>query len=83
MLVKQNPDLIWPFFIAGGPSENINNRQMNAPLSNLTSQIEECDFGLNGHDGENEFFIGLYSIIIHKIVNLDQLSVLNILCRKN
>ena len=56
--MKQNPTLVWPFFIPGGPIENSAKRPncLSAPLSNLTSQIEECDFGLNGND--NEFFIG-------------------------
>lgn len=59
--MKQNPNLVWPFFIPGGPNENAARpNRFSAPLSNLTSQIEECDFGLNGSD--DEFFIGKFTV---------------------
>lgn len=63
-LIKKNADLIWPYFIPGGPAESNDNGDneplgSSAPVSNLTTQIEECDLGVNGQIA-NEFFIGNY-----------------------
>lgn len=60
-LVKRDSDLIWPYLIPGGPpmSMSVDGAQPdlmgNAPVSDLNSQMEECDFG--GHQ-DDEFFIG-------------------------
>jgi CS domain len=58
-LVKRDSDLIWPYLIPGGPPMDVDGAQPdllgNAPVSDLNSQMEECDFG--GEDND-EFFIG-------------------------
>lgn len=58
-LVKKDSDLIWPYLIPGGPPSGDQQSEMpsNAPISDLNSQMEDCDYGDEGQQDE-EFFIG-------------------------
>lgn len=48
-LFKANPGLMWPLLFPGAPEEFDNRVEPIAqPASNLTSQLEECDFGVDG-----------------------------------
>lgn len=53
-LQKKDSELLWPYLIPGGPAEGLDEQR---PVTNLNSQIEECDF-----DSE-DFFIGKLSAI--------------------
>lgn len=51
-LFKTIPGL-WPFLYPGCPEEKCERMDQDmAPASNLTSQLEECDFGTTGDDTE-------------------------------
>jgi hypothetical protein len=57
-LVKRDPTLIWPYLIPGGPPmevEGAGDVLTSAPVADMNSQMEECDFA---GDDEDEFFIG-------------------------
>lgn len=62
-LIKKDSDIFWPYLVPGGPSmdlSSVDSKQIDllgAPVSDLNAQMEECDFGDEGHEGE-EFFIG-------------------------
>lgn len=64
-LVKKDADLIWPYLTPGGPMQDVNSEKHpelnNAPISDLNSQMEECDYGDEGHQDE-EFFIGNFKL---------------------
>lgn len=69
-LIKKQPELIWPYLIPSGPLESTggdkNSQPFNAqPVSDLNSQIEECDFGDNGQDN-NEYFIERLECVSHR-----------------
>lgn len=60
-LVKKDPEIFWPYLIPGGPSMDVSNEKQTellgiVPVSDLNSQMEECDYG-DGQQGE-DFFIG-------------------------
>ncbi|XP_062536808.1 nudC domain-containing protein 1 [Armigeres subalbatus] len=51
-LLKTTPGL-WPFLYPGCPEEKGDRPDQDvAPVSNLTSQLEECDFGTAGDEAE-------------------------------
>lgn len=51
-LFKTIPGM-WPFLYPGSPEEKCDRMDQDmAPASNLTSQLEECDFGTAGDDTE-------------------------------
>ncbi|CRK91660.1 CLUMA_CG005310, isoform A [Clunio marinus] len=69
-LVKKDTELIWPYLIPGGPpADSINEKQSmllsSAPISDLNTQMEECDYGDDGHQDE-EFFIERLDVCTHK-----------------
>lgn len=60
-LVKKDPELFWSYLIPGGPPMDASNDKQpsvlsNVPVSDLNSQMEDCDYGDEGHQDE-EFFI--------------------------
>lgn len=61
-LVKKEADLIWPYLVPGGPPQDAGYEKQpellgSAPIADLNSQMEECDYG--DDDGHSEeFFIG-------------------------
>lgn len=72
-LVKRDADLIWPYLIPGGPPMDSDGAQLdllgNAPISDLNSQMEECDFG-GQQDDEiflGELFFCLFLHLFHEI----------------
>lgn len=74
-LVKKDSELIWPYLIPGGPPMDASNDKQpsllsNVPVSDLNSQMEDCDYGDEGHQDE-EFFIGEFSSFCscHQIPN--------------
>ncbi|XP_065088501.1 nudC domain-containing protein 1 [Ochlerotatus camptorhynchus] len=52
-LYKANPGIMWPLLFPGAPEETGNRVEHDMPpASNLTSQLEECDFGVAGDETE-------------------------------
>lgn len=68
-LIKKTPELIWPYLIPGGPSEVISSTEKSnqllssQPAPDLNAQMEECDFGEEGHEND-EYFIGKTSFVL-------------------
>ncbi|XP_053688980.1 nudC domain-containing protein 1 [Sabethes cyaneus] len=59
-LFKKNSGSMWPFLIPGGPEETRDGLASDEdlpPVSNLTSQLEECDFGTEGQEQGMEYTI--------------------------
>lgn len=66
-LVKKNSALVWPYLVPGGPPQESGGEKqpelLGAPVADLNSQMEECDYGDEGYQGE-EFFIGKFSFLL-------------------
>ncbi|CAG9809049.1 unnamed protein product [Chironomus riparius] len=70
-LIKKSPELIWPYLTPGGPAEVLaateksNQLLSSQPAPDLNSQMEECDFGDDGHEND-EYFIEQLDATTHK-----------------
>lgn len=72
-LIKKCPELIWPYLTPSGPSENPSNDKnmkllASQPVTDLNSQMEECDFGDDGNDSE-EYLIEQLDATTHKVIH--------------
>lgn len=66
-LTKKEPEIVWPYLVPGGPPAEVANDKQpevlsNVPVSDLNSQMEECDYDDDGQHSE-EFFIGKSEIV--------------------
>lgn len=61
-LVKKESEIIWPYLVPGGPPMEASEDQQNSiigsgPVSDLNTQMEDCDYG-DGGVSDVEYFIG-------------------------
>ena len=72
-LIKKEPELVWSYLIPGGPpmefkSDNQPELLNTAPVSDLNSQMEDCDYSFDGQQ-DVEFFIGELNFLIFLSIN--------------
>ncbi|XP_039438673.1 nudC domain-containing protein 1 [Culex pipiens pallens] len=71
-LFKSQPGVMWPFLFPGCPEETNANRAEGEdlpPVSNLTSQLEECDFGIVGSGEETEYTLERFDATSHAVTH--------------
>lgn len=73
-LFKSQPGVMWPFLFPGCPEETnptvtrVEGEDL-PPVSNLTSQLEECDFGIVGSGEETEYTLERFDAGSHEVTH--------------